>query len=150
MGSSDCGLLWGNIPQKSLGKAWKLSSEQLRTSWVLKQLCPKCDGDEFLKSQGIYQFVYSTNLFLGSRDSSVGLATGYRLGDRGVGVRVALGVRIFSSPCPPDRFWGPPSLLSNGYLGSFPGGKADHSLPTSAEVKKTWIYTSIRPYVFMA
>jgi hypothetical protein len=23
-----------------------------------------------------------------------------------------------------DRFWGPPSLLSNGYQGLFPGGKA--------------------------
>jgi hypothetical protein len=24
----------------------------------------------------------------------------------------------------PDRPWGPPNLLSNGYRGSFPGGKA--------------------------
>jgi hypothetical protein len=30
--------------------------------------------------------------------------------------------RIFSSPCHPDRFWGPPSLLSNGYWGLFPQG----------------------------
>jgi hypothetical protein len=30
-----------------------------------------------------------------------------------------------------------------------PGHEADHSLPTSAEVKKTWIYTSTPPYVFM-
>jgi hypothetical protein len=28
--------------------------------------------------------------------------------------------------------------------------EADHSPPTSAEVKKTWVYTSIPPYVFMA
>jgi hypothetical protein len=39
--------------------------------------------------------------------------------------------------------------------GSFPGVKrqgreADHSLPTSGEVKKMWIYTSTPPYVFMA
>jgi hypothetical protein len=33
--------------------------------------------------------------------------------------------------------------------GSFPGRKADHS-PTSAEVKKTWVYTSTPPYAFMA
>jgi hypothetical protein len=26
----------------------------------------------------------------------------------------------------------------------------DHSPPTSAEVKNTWIYTFIPPYVFMA
>jgi hypothetical protein len=28
--------------------------------------------------------------------------------------------------------------------------EADHSPPTSAEVKKTWTYTSTPPYVFMA
>jgi hypothetical protein len=31
-----------------------------------------------------------------------------------------------------------------------PGREADHSPPTSAEVKKMWIYTSTPPYVFMA
>jgi hypothetical protein len=30
-----------------------------------------------------------------------------------------------------------------------PGREADHSPPTSAEVKKMWIYTSTSPYVFM-
>jgi hypothetical protein len=28
--------------------------------------------------------------------------------------------------------------------------EADHSPPTSFEVKKTWIYTSTPPYIFMA
>jgi hypothetical protein len=31
-----------------------------------------------------------------------------------------------------------------------PGLEADHSPPTIAEVKKTWIYTSAPPYAFMA
>jgi hypothetical protein len=31
-----------------------------------------------------------------------------------------------------------------------PGREADHSPTTSAEVKKTWIYSSISPYTFMA
>jgi hypothetical protein len=31
-----------------------------------------------------------------------------------------------------------------------PRRKADHSPPTSAEVKKTWVCTSTPPYVFMA
>jgi hypothetical protein len=51
--------------------------------------------------------------------SAVGIATVYGLDNRWVGVRVPVGSRIFSSPRRPDRIWGPPSLLSNGY-----GGKA--------------------------
>jgi hypothetical protein len=50
-----------------------------------------------------------------SRDSVVGIATGYGLDDRGVGVRVLVGSRIFSSPRRPD-------LLSNGYRGLFHRG----------------------------
>jgi hypothetical protein len=59
-----------------------------------------------------------------SRDSAISIATGYWLDDRGVGVRVPVGSRIFNSPCRPERLWGPPNLLSKGYGGSFPGGKA--------------------------
>jgi hypothetical protein len=50
----------------------------------------------------------------GRRDSVVGIATGYELDDRGVGVRVPVESRIFSSPRRPDLLWGPASLLSNG------------------------------------
>jgi hypothetical protein len=56
-------------------------------------------------------------------DSVVGIATGYEMKDRGVGVRILVGSRIFSSPRRPDRPWGPLSLLSNEYRGLFPGGK---------------------------
>jgi hypothetical protein len=74
--------------------------------------------------------------------------------DQGVGVRVPVGARIFTS-CRTDGLWGPLSLLSNGYRGALfpgvkrPGREADHSPPTSAEVKKTWVYTSTPPYVYM-
>jgi hypothetical protein len=58
---------------------------------------------------------------------------------------------LLSSPRRPDRFWGPHSLLSNGYRGKErPGREAAHSPPTSAEVKKTWIYASTPLYAFMA
>jgi hypothetical protein len=49
-----------------------------------------------------------------SWDSSVGIATDYGLNDRGFGVRVLVGSRIFPSPHCPDRLWGPPNPLSNG------------------------------------
>jgi hypothetical protein len=51
---------------------------------------------------------------------------------------------------------GPPSLISRGYWKLFPPGvkrqrrESDHSPPTSAEVKKTWISTTTSPSVFMA
>jgi hypothetical protein len=50
----------------------------------------------------------------------------------------------------PDRLWGPPTLLLNGHLRSFPGIKqpereVDHSPPTSTKVKNEWSYTSITP-----
>jgi hypothetical protein len=51
-----------------------------------------------------------------------GIATGCRLVDRGIGVRVQVGARIFSSPRRPDRLCGPPNLLSNGYQGLLPLG----------------------------
>jgi hypothetical protein len=90
------------------------------------------------------------------QDSVVGIATGYRLDDQGVGVRVPVGLGIFSSSHHPDWLGGPSNLVSNGYWELLPRGvkwqgrKADHSPPTSAEVKKMWIYTSTPTYAFMA
>jgi hypothetical protein len=69
-----------------------------------------------------YFIFYTYCIDLRSRDSPVGIVTGYGLDDRGVGVRVPVGSRIFSSPQRSDRLWGPPSLLSNGYRGPFSQG----------------------------
>jgi hypothetical protein len=74
-----------------------------------------------------------------SRDSAVDIATGYGLDDRGVGVRVPVGSRIFFSPRRPDRLCGPSSLVSKWVIQSpgvkRPGRKADHSPSTTAEVQ---------------
>ena len=58
-------------------------------------------------------------MFIGSRNSSVGIATRYGLNVPGIESR--WGGEIFHNR--PDRSWGPPSLLYNGYRVS-PGGKA--------------------------
>ena len=60
---------------------------------------------------------------------------------------------FFYSPQLPDRPWGLPSFLFNGYRGPFPGfqrlgGQADHS-PTSSTEFKMWSYTSTPPCSFM-
>jgi hypothetical protein len=63
----------------------------------------------------------------GHWDSSVGIATGYGL----AGVQVPVGSRIFYSPRRPDRLWGPPNLLSNGYSGGKTAGAWSWPLTTS-------------------
>jgi hypothetical protein len=47
----------------------------------------------------LYCVVY---VLFSSQDSVVGIATSYWLDDRGIGVRVPVGSRIFSSPNRPD------------------------------------------------
>jgi hypothetical protein len=88
-----------------------------------------------------------------SRDSAVGIASGYGMNDQEV--EVPVGSRIFFSPCLSDPLWGPPNFLLNWYRGGLspevnrPGREADISPPASAEVK-IWIYISTLPYAFMA
>jgi hypothetical protein len=84
------------------------------------------------------------------RDSSVGIATSYGLDDREVGVRIS----VFSTSSRPAlESTQPPIQWVPGALS--PGVKrpvrvADHLPPTSAEVKKTCVYTSTPPYAFMS
>jgi hypothetical protein len=91
-----------------------------------------------------------------SQGSAVGIAIGYGLDDRGVGVRVPVRSKnfLFSKSSRPALGstkspiqWVPRSL-SPGVKRQ--GREADHSPPASAEVKKMWIFTSTSPYAFMA
>jgi hypothetical protein len=92
----------------------------------------------------------------GSRDSVVGIATGYRAG-RPRGWSSSPGrVKNFlfsTSPRPSPRPTQPPMQWIAWVLSPAikrPGREADHSSPTSAKVKKIWIYTSTPPHAFMA
>jgi hypothetical protein len=90
------------------------------------------------------------NIYLGmSRDSTVSITTGYGLDDRGVGVRVPIGSRIFFTssrpalgPIQPPIQWVTGALIPEVKR---QGREADHSPPTSVEVKKICIYTSTPP-----
>jgi hypothetical protein len=76
-------------------------------------------------------------------------ALGYGLDDRGFETRQELGIFLFTTASRTDlgliRYpiqWIPGAL----YLGvKLPGREADHSPPSSAEVKNAWSYTSTPP-----
>jgi hypothetical protein len=81
----------------------------------------------------------------GSRDSSVGIATGYGLDGQGVGVEVPIRSSIFFLHVVQTGSGVHPASYPMGNGGSFPAVKAAgafSSPPASAEVKKLWIYTS--------
>jgi hypothetical protein len=92
-----------------------------------------------------------------SRDSAVGIVTGYGLDGLGVRVRVPVRNRFFFSLRRPVHTGSGAhqAFYRTGTEGSFPGFKrprreAHHSLPNNAEVKNMWIHISTPPYFFMA
>jgi hypothetical protein len=76
-----------------------------------------------------------------SWDIVVGIATGYGLEGQGVGFRVPVESRIYTSPIVQTVSGVHPTSYTMGTGSSFswvkrPEREADHSPPTSAEVKK--------------
>jgi hypothetical protein len=73
-------------------------------------------------------------------------SVGYGLVDRAIQVTSPVGATIFvSNLVSPDRLWGPPSLLSNGYRGPFSGEKRgrDVTLTTHPHpVPRSWMSRS--------
>jgi hypothetical protein len=87
-------------------------------------------------------------ILIGSRGSSVSIVSGYGQDDRAIGVRSPARERDFSFNLCPDRLWGPP-ILSNGYRGPFPEGKARPGRDTDHS-PRSWMsrsYTSFPPCV---
>jgi hypothetical protein len=81
-----------------------------------------------------------------SRGWAVGIANGYGLDGRGVGIRLPVGTGIFSSRRP-DRFWDPPSPLSNGYRGLFPQSQSGQGVKMTIHqlMPRSRIRGSIQP-----
>jgi hypothetical protein len=87
-------------------------------------------------------FLVSTSNGTGSRDSAVGMEAGYELDDRGVRVLVPVRARIFFRHVVQTCCTANPASYPMGTGDCFPGVKrpereADHTTPTSVEVKKT-------------
>jgi hypothetical protein len=69
--------------------------------------------------------IFSDLNFIKSRDSSVGIALGYGLDDRGSRVRLPAGAGNFSlHHCVQNSSRAQPASFPMGTRGSFPGGKA--------------------------
>jgi hypothetical protein len=89
-----------------------------------------------------------------SRDSSVGIALGYGLDDRGFEYRQELGIFPFTTVSRPALGpTQPPIQRLPGDLSlriKQPGRETEHSPPSSAVIKNAWSYTSTPQYAFMA
>jgi hypothetical protein len=115
-------------------------------------MTPECPSDHILK---YIQTKIRVHFNIRRGDSKVGIATGYGLDGRRVGVRVPVGSKIYLLQVVRTGSGAHPASYSMGTKGFFPeeqrpGREADHLPPSSAEVKKTRIYTSTSPYAFMA
>jgi hypothetical protein len=82
------------------------------------------------------------------------METDYGLDDRGIGVRAMVGARnVFLHVVQTSPGAHPASyIIDTGALSLVVKRRrreADHSPPTSAEVKETWVYTCTLPYAFM-
>jgi hypothetical protein len=77
-----------------------------------------------IKISALFGFFTSNVAVILSWVSAVGIAIGYGLDVRGVGVQVLVRSNIFSFFTSSYWLWGPPSLICNGYRGLFRWGKA--------------------------
>jgi hypothetical protein len=107
-----------------------------------------CAVSVFRRLSYWYTFSYRHNNFsMEVYRVGAGIAQWYSAGLRAGWSRVPIPARTGNEQPRPDRLWGPPSLLSNGYQRLLPlevkrpGRETDQSLASSADVKNAWSYT---------
>jgi hypothetical protein len=108
----------------SLSKPNLFAVETVSSEWtsISQRFIPLKHIFRTLINCGVSTVLQRSPCNLRSWDSIIGTATGQGLDDRGFGVRVLVGSRIFSSPRRADRFWDPPNLVSNRYRELLPRG----------------------------
>jgi hypothetical protein len=146
-------ILWFPLKRR-LDGTWKQSDNREKNGcpWResksrISRLYESLHRSNYLDSPLNMQLTIFSAFYSSTQDSVVGIATGYGLDDRGVGVQVLMGSRFSffhvvetgSGSTQPPIQWIPGSL-SPGVKRS--GREADHSPPASAKVKKMCIYTS--------
>jgi hypothetical protein len=131
---------------------------RLYSSWGI--LSDERTGPSFISRlvncHSIFTFLHIATVYKKSRDSSVGTTLGYGLDDWGSRVRFLTGAGNYSLHRRVQNGSGAhPASYPRGTRGFFLGGKAegreaDHSPPSSVEIKNAWSYTSSPQRVFMA
>jgi hypothetical protein len=96
---------YGSHPFSPNKKSWTITSTNngtygMNSQWIL------------FPAVSLAPFSPDLSSLQRSRGSTVSMAMNYRLDGPS---SVPSSARFFSSPQRPDQFWGPPSLLSNGY-----------------------------------
>jgi hypothetical protein len=146
------GVDYGHATEEGRGRKERVSQGNIVTSaYALVVKRTGCPVNEIRSFSWVPTEYYQVIQRCGSQDTVVGIGTGYGLDDRGVGVRVPVGVKnflFFTSSRPAlgstqSRIQWVPGVLYPGIKRT--GREADHSPPTSAETKKMWIYTSNPP-----
>jgi hypothetical protein len=104
-----------------------------------------------LRSPSVGHHFHYCNTILKSRDSSVGIALGYGLDDRGSKVRFPAGAGIFFHHRVQNCSGFLPTSYPMGTRGSFPGSKEARGVKLTTHLhlvprsKNEWSYTSIPP-----
>jgi hypothetical protein len=85
--------------------------------------------------------------WLRRRDSVIVIETGYGLDDKGIGVRVPVGSRTFSSPCRPVWIWVHPTFYEMSNEGSFRRGKEAGAWSWPLTSSKCWGQENVDLYL---